>query len=208
MTYVRISEADIDIFNKPARLLISGYSGSGKSTLVKEIVAKYRNKFEKVIILGADLEDSSKLNVTHDNDFNPFEEHLTGKTLLIFDDVIYNKKLLILAGEVFVRGRHLNVSSIFLTQNLFLSNTNFRQITLNTTHIIILRHRDEKQILCFARSFLSDDKVKKFLNLYKKIVTKQKHQHLLIDFTVDIDSPTAIRSSVVGGDYQKVFILD
>ena len=208
MTYARIAESELNIFERPARLLVSGYSGSGKSTLVEDIIKKYRDVFERVIILGTNLEKSNELKITHDNDFNPFEEHLTGKTLLIFDDVIYNKKLINLAGEVFVRGRHLNVSSIFITQNLFLSNSNFRQITLNTTHIIILRHRDEKQIICFARSFLSEEKVSKFLNLYKKIVAKQKHQHLLIDFTIDIESPLAIRSSIVGDQYERAFLIE
>ena len=207
MAYSKICEDEINIFNKPARLLVAGYSNSGKSFLVKKIVKKYRAVFNKIILLGSDFEDSSELNIIRDDDFNPFMEHLTGQTLVIFDDVIFNKKLISLAGEIFVRGRHLNISCIFITQNLFLNNNEFRQISLNATHIIVLRNRDEKQIICFARSFLSDDKIKKFLTLYKKVVTKEKHQHLLVDFTVDIDSPIAIRSNIVDGPYERVFEL-
>ena len=165
MVYARVAHSEINIFHRPARLLISGYSGSGKSSLVSALVKQYRESFERVFILGSDLENSKELNITHDDDFNPFQEHLTGSTLLIFDDVIYNKTLINLAGEIFVKGRHLNVSSIFITQNLFLSNNNFRQISLNASHVILLRHRDEKQIICFARTFLSDQKTKQFLAL-------------------------------------------
>ena len=207
MSYGRVTEDVLDIFNKPARLLVSGFSGSGKSTFVCKLIEKYRNKFQRVIVLGSELDISKELNIEFNSDFNPFQEFLRGSTLLIFDDIIYNKKLLTLAGEVFIRGRHLNISSILVTQNIFLSDKNFRQISLNTTHIILFKHRDEKQIICFSRSFLSDEKVKEFHSLYKKVVAKQKHQYLLIDFTVDIDSAVAIRSNVLGDGYERAFLL-
>ena len=110
MAYGVISEEELDIFNKPARLLISGFSGSGKSSFVCALIKKYRDRFQRVIVLGSDLENSTELDVEFDSEFNPFQEFLKGNTLLIFDDVIYNKKLLTLAGEIFIRGRHLNVT--------------------------------------------------------------------------------------------------
>ena len=207
MEYTTISDEDLDIFVKPARLLISGFSGSGKSCFVSALIEKYRHKFNRVIVLGSDLEKSKELNVEFDSDFNPFEEFLKGNTLLIFDDIIYNKKLLTLAGEVFIRGRHLNISAILVTQNIFLSDKNFRQISLNTTHVVLFKHRDLKQIICFARSFLADDKVKSFEGLYKKVVAKKKHHYLLVDFTADIDSAIAIRTNILGEGYQQAFLL-
>ena len=209
MMYTKVSEADVDLFVQPARILASGYSSSGKTTLLVSIIKKYRHKFNRVILLGGDLDVDEELKIEKIDDFNPFEEHLIGANLLIFDDCIYNKKLLTLAGEIFVRGRHLQLSVAFVSQNLFLADKNFRQISLNCTHIIILRHRDEKQIICFARSFLSDGKVKQFLNLYKKVVVKHRYQYLLVDFTADIESPLAIRTSITGTTpYEKVFLLD
>ena len=80
MTYATIAESELNIFERPARLLVSGYRGSGKSTLVEEIIKKYRDLFERVILLGTNLEKSDELKITNDNDFNPFEEQLTGKT--------------------------------------------------------------------------------------------------------------------------------
>ena len=206
--YTRVAADDADLFVRPARILISGFSGSGKSSLVVSILKKYRYKFNKVVLLGGDLEGVDDLNVIKDDDFDPFQEHLANSTLMIFDDVIFNRKLLTLAGEVFIRGRHLQISSLFCSQNLFFSDKNFRQVSLNTTHIILLRHRDEKQILCFARTFLSDEKVKKFLNLYKKVVSKKRHQHLLVDFTTELDSPLMFRSNIAGEGYERVFTID
>ena len=208
MQYTTIVENDVNIFFKPARLIVAGYSGSGKSTLVVNIIRKYRENFNRVIVLGNDLEQSRELEIERDDTFNPFDENLKGNTLLIFDDIIYNKQLLTLAGEVFIRSRHYNVSVILVTQNLFLSDKNFRQITLNTTHIIILRNRDERQIITFARSFLPNEKLKKFLDLYKKIVTKKRHQYLMVDFTADCDSPLLIRTSIIGEGYERAFLLE
>ena len=210
--YSKVPADDIDLFVRPARILISGYSGSGKSTLVVSILKKYRDKFNKVILLGGELEGVEKLNVIKDDNYDPFQELSgvgnAGSTLMIFDDAIFNRKLLTLAGEVFIRGRHLKISALFCSQNLFFSDKNFRQVTLNTSHIILLRHRDEKQIVCFARTFLSDEKVKKFLNLYKKVVGKKRHQHLLVDFTTDLDCPLMFRSNIAGEGYERVFTID
>ena len=125
MEYIKVTQEELDIFSKPARLLISGYSGSGKSTFISRLIKKYRHKFNRVIVLGSELDISKEFNVEFNNDFNPFQEFLRDSTLLIFDDIIYNKKLLTLAGEVFIRGRHLNISSILVTQNIFLSDKKF-----------------------------------------------------------------------------------
>ena len=50
-------------------------------------------------------------------------------------------------------------------------------------------------------------KYKSFTLFVKKVVAKEKHQYLLIDFTVDIDLPVAIRSNVLGGGYERAFLL-
>ena len=175
------------------------FSGSGKSTSLCKLIEKNRNKFQRVIVLGSDQDISKELNIEFNSEFNPVQEFLRGSTLLIFDYIFYNEKVLTLASEVIIRGRHLNIFSILVPQMIFLIDKNVRQISLNTTHIILLKHRNEKQITCCSRSFLSDEKGKEFHSLYKKVIAKQKHQYLLIDFTVDIDSAVAIRSSVLGG---------
>ena len=127
--------------------------------------------------------------------------------MLVFDDIIYKKALLKLAGEVFIRGRHLNISAIIILQNLFFPDKDFRQISLNITHAIILRNRDMRQILSFGGSFLSKDMVKKFADLYKRVVESKKYGHLLIDFTQDSDSPLMFRSEIVSDIFERAYIL-
>ena len=74
MQYEKISQCDINIFYKPARILIAGFSGSGKSTFVVNLLRKYRSSFNKVFVLGADLENVQDLNIQRNDEFNPFIE--------------------------------------------------------------------------------------------------------------------------------------
>ena len=160
----------LDIFNKPGRLLVSGFRGSGKFTFICKLIEKYRNKFQRVIVLGSNQDISKELNIEFNSEFNHFLEFLRGSTLLIFYNIIYNKNLLTLAGEVFIRGRHLNIFSILVTQNIFLSDKNFHQISLNTTHIIHFKHGDEKQIIRIHVPFYRMKKKKSLPLSIKKLL--------------------------------------
>jgi len=203
MAYTTIPGLELDIFHQPARLLISGFSGSGKSYLVSKLILKYRDRFSRVIVVGSDLDRDNSLNIERCDNFNPLiDNEINGHILVIYDDVLYNKKIVETAAEVFIRGRHLNISSIFLTQNIFFSNKHFRIISINTTHVILLRSRDIKQVRCFASSFLTDTQIESFIRLYKKWVMHEKFKYVLIDFTKDIDSPLAIRKNIVNEDYE------
>ena len=60
--------------------------------------------------------------------------------LIVFDDsiadIISYKKLNQVVTELMIRGRKLNISTVFNTQNYFLIAKNVR---LNTTHIFIMK---------------------------------------------------------------------
>ena len=208
MMYGRVLDEDLNIFHKPARLLICGNSGSGKSSLLVALLQKYRNNFDLVVVIGADLEGVESLDIKRDDDFNPLLDAVKGeKTLVIFDDCIFNQKQMKVASESFVRARHLGVSLIFLSQNLYLQDRNYRVIGLNVTHVFLLKQRDLKQIILYAKSFLEDNLVQKFVDVYKKIVLKIKYNYILIDFTKDYDSPLLIRSNLTGETYEKAYQL-
>ena len=54
------------------------------------------------------------------DDYNPDKEN---KILIVFDDMIadmiHNKKLNSIVTELFIRGRKLNISLVFITQSYF-----------------------------------------------------------------------------------------
>ena len=62
------------------------------------------------------------------------------KTLFVFDDMIadmlINKKLNLVVTELFIRGRKLNVSLVFIIQSFFAVPKNIR---LNSRHYFIMK---------------------------------------------------------------------
>ena len=62
------------------------------------------------------------------------------KILIVFDDVIAdminNKKQNSIASELFIRGRKLNISLVFITQSYF--NVS-KDVRLNTTFFFIMK---------------------------------------------------------------------
>lgn len=205
-----VSSDELSLFENTSRILIGGVSGSGKSYFVSSLLHKVRDKFDRVIVIGSDLENVETLNISRNDSFNPFEEEKsnTTHTLLIFDDVIFDNAIIRLAGNVFTRGRHYGISSIFLTQNIFLSDKYYRAISLNATHVILFRTRDVNQIKYFGKTFLKDTEINPFIVLYKKIVLQKQFGYLCIDFKTRIDK-LRFRTNLLleEGEFVKAFQL-
>ena len=70
-------------------------------------------------------------------DYNPIKKC---KMLIVFDDMIVyicsNKKLNPIVTELFIRGRKLNISFVFILQSYFAVPKNIRQ---NSTHSFIMK---------------------------------------------------------------------
>ena len=69
------------------------------------------------------------------------------KLLIVFDNVIShmlrNKKLNPILTELFIRGKKLNISPIFITQSYFAVPKNIR---LNSTHCFIMKTPDKQEL--------------------------------------------------------------
>ena len=68
------------------------------------------------------------------------------KILIIFDmvaDILSNKKLNPAGTELFIRGRELNISLVFITQSYFADPINTR---LNSTHYFIRKNPNKREL--------------------------------------------------------------
>ena len=78
------------------------------------------------------------------NYYNPDREN---KILIVFDDMIVdtiqNKKLNSKVTELFIRGRKLNISLVFITQSYFKVAKDDR---LNTTHFFITKILSKREL--------------------------------------------------------------
>ena len=77
-------------------------------------------------------------------EYNPGKE---GKVLIVFDDMIAdminNKKLNPIVTELFIRGRKLNISMVFVTQSYFKVP---KDVGLNSTHFFIINISDKREL--------------------------------------------------------------
>ena len=99
-------------------------------------------------------------------DYNPGEKR---KILIVFDDtfadMIYNKKLNPIVTELFIRGRKLNISIVFITQSYFKVP---KDVRLNSTHFFIMKIPNKRELQQIALNYSSDFDFKDFMKIYKK----------------------------------------
>ena len=67
----------------------------------------------------------------------------------MIDDIIRNKKLDSIVTELFIRGRKLNISLVFITQSYFKVP---KDAILNTTHFFIEKIPNKREIQEIARN--------------------------------------------------------
>ena len=149
----------------PYRILIIGGSGSGKTNVLLNLIenqsdidkiylyakdpyeAEYQYLINKKQGVGISHFNEPKAFIEYSNDlcnvykninyYNPAKE---SKILIAFDDMIadmiQNKKLNSIVTELFIRGRKLNISLVFITQSYFKVP---KDVRLNTTHFFITK---------------------------------------------------------------------
>ena len=88
------------------------------------------------------------------------------KILIVCDDIIAdmvnNKKLNSIVTELFIRGRKLNISLVFITQSYFKVP---KDVRLNTTHFFITKIPNEIELQQIALNHSSDTSTKDFINI-------------------------------------------
>ena len=124
------------------------------------------------------------------NDYNPDKEN---KILIVFDDtiadMIHNKKLNSTVTELFIRGRKLNISLVFITQSYFKVP---KDVRLNTTHFLIVKIPDKRELQQISINHSSNINTKDFIKIYKKS-TDEPYSFLVNDSTLSSDNPLRFR---------------
>ena len=127
-------------------------------------------------------------------DYNPNKKR---KILIVFDDMIAdminNKKLNPVLVELFIRGRKLNISIVFITQSYFKVP---KDVRLNSKHFFIIKIPNKRELQQFALNHSSDIDFKDFMKIYKKITTKP-YSFLANDTTLPSDYPLGFRKNLL-----------
>ena len=182
------------ILDYPYRILIKGGSLSGKTNALLNLInnqpdidkiylyakdpyeAKYQHLINKRESVGINHFNDPKAFTEYSNDmrnvykninyYNPDKEN---KILIVFDDMIadmiHNKKLNSIVTELFIRGRKLNISLVFITQSYFKVP---KDVRLNTSHFFIAKIPNKRELQQIAINHSSDINTKNFANIYRK----------------------------------------
>ena len=141
------------------------------------------------------IEYSSDMRNVHKNidDYNPNQEN---KILIVFDDMIadmiHNKKLNSIVTELFIRGRKLNISLVFITQSYFKVP---KDVRLNTSHFFIAKIPNKRELQQIAINHSSDINTKDFANIYRKC-TAEPYSFFVNDTTLASNNPLRFRKNL------------
>ena len=118
------------------------------------------------------------------------------KLLIIFDDMIAdminNKKLNSLVTKLFIRGRKLNISLVFITQSYFKVR---KDVRLNSTHFFVMKIPNKRELQQISLNHSSDINSKDFIKIYKKC-TAEPYSFLVNDATLASDNPLRFRKNL------------
>ena len=204
----------------PYRILIIGGSGTGKTNTLLNLIENqpdidkiylnvkdlYEPKYQLLIYkresVGLKHFNDPKAFIEYSNDmhdvyknidnYNPNKEN---KILIVFDDMIadmiHNKKLNSIVTELFIRGRKLNISLVFITQSYFKVP---KDVRLNTSHFFIAKIPNKRELQQITINHSSDINTKDFSDIYKKYTDKQ-HSFFVIDTTLPSNNPLRFRKN-------------
>ena len=83
--------------------------------------------------------------------------------------MLINKKLNTIVTELFIRGRKLNISLVFIPQSYFAVPKNIR---LNSTYNFAMKIPNKQELQQIVFNHPSDIDFQDFMNLYKKCTAK------------------------------------
>ena len=180
----------------PYRILIIGVSGTGKTNALLNLINNqqdidkiylhvkdpYEDKYQYLINkrarVGINHLNDPKAFIEYSNDMHDVYKNIDNyKILIVFDDMIAdminNKKLNSIVTELFIRGRKLNISLIFITQSYFKIPKDVRN---NSTYFFIMKIPNKRELQQIAINHSSDINTKDFIEIYRKCTDNHIHE--------------------------------
>ena len=165
--------------------------------------AKYQFLINKRESTGLKYFNDPKASIEYSNDIQDVYKNIDEynidkecKIMIVFNDMIAdminNKKLNSIVTELFIRGKKLNISFVFVTQSYFKVP---KDIRLNSTHFFIMKIPDERELQQIALNHSSDISSKDFIKIHKKC-TAEPYSFLVNDVTLASDNPFRCRKNL------------
>ena len=165
--------------------------------------AKYQFLINRRESTGLKHFNDPKASIEYSNDIqdvykniNEYNIDKKRKIMIVFNDMIAdminNKRLNSIVTELFIRGKKLIISFVFVTQSYFKVP---KDIRLNSTHFFIMKIPNERELQQTALNHSSDISSKDFIKIHKKC-TAEPYSFLVNDVTLASDNPFRCRKNL------------
>ncbi len=195
---------------------VFGSRWSGKTEYVKDLLLKQNDiikwPFKKVIWVYQSWQ-GDLFEQLMDKDFQiEFSKGLPNlkaiekqeNTVVVIDDLMEEASKSDTVQALFTHGRHLNLSVIYLSQNLFHQGKNSRSISLNMDYKVLFKNvQDITQIATLARQMYGK-KSTFFISAYE-MATKETYGYLFIDLKPNTNDSMRVRGNILNV-IQRVYI--
>ena len=190
-------------------MLVAGPRGAGKSEFVKQLLALKRfimtDPPERIVWFYGRHQPDLFCSLTQEIPCIEFYEGLptnievmldrSKRNICIIDDLMQSVSGNQLVENLFNNGRHLNLSVMFVSQNLFYNGKKCRTISLNSTCIVVFKNpRDQSQIHHLACQMFPSKP--KFLQVAYEDATKDPYRYLFLDFHPNSPEFVRVRGNI------------
>ena len=174
-----------------------GGSGSGKRNTLLNLINNQPD-IDKIYLYAKDLYETKykylinkreKVGLDHFDDPKAFMKYSNDMRDVYKNIEDYNP----IVTELFIRGKKLNISIVFITQSYFKVS---KDVRLNSTHFFIMKIPNKRELQQTALNHSSDIDFKDFMKIYKKY-TKEPYSFLVNDTTLPSDDPLRFRKNLL-----------
>ena len=190
-------------------MLVAGRRCAGKSEFVKQLLSLKRyimtNPPERIVWFYGRHKPDLFCSLAQEIPCIEFYEGLPTNTEVMFDsskrniciidDLMQSASGNQLVENLFTNGRHLNLSVVFVSQNLFYTGKECRTISLNLTFIVVFKNpRDQSRIRHLnCQIFPSKPK---FLQAAYEEEMKEPYRYLFLDFHPNSPEFARVRGNI------------
>lgn len=194
--------------------MIAGPTQSGKTSLLIKIIKNLSTmcdkKVDRIVYCYSRPQDSLKELTAYNvelHDGLPDVDHFdaASNNLLILDDLMEEcEKDKSILNMFTVDSHHKNISTFFLTQNLFSKGRYFRTISLNCHYMIIFNNpRDKSQIGHLARQMYPNNPL--FLSEAFEDATSNLHGYLFLDLKQSTNNNHRVQTCILTNETRIIY---